>query len=68
MKSSGKNAGIEMFQKITHGFVVQTFNDEGVCLAQEFIAGDSEYEDIQGNPIECPEIEHYQTFDMKKPL
>lgn len=27
-----------MFNKITHGYVVQRFNDQGECLGQEFVA------------------------------
>ena len=56
-----------MFFKITYGYVVQTFSDKGICIAQEFIAGDQvEYENINGEPIDCPESEQYQPFEMKK--
>lgn len=27
-----------MFNKITHGYVVQKFNDQGECLGQNFVA------------------------------
>ena len=55
------------FQKITHGFVIQNFDDEGNCTGQEFIAGDQvEYEDEQGEPIHCPEY-NYQPFHMVQP-
>jgi hypothetical protein len=34
-----------IFKKITHGFVIQTFNDRGIFLSQEFVSGDEvEYE------------------------
>jgi hypothetical protein len=53
------------FQKITHGFVIQTFED-GKCIDQEFIAGDDcEYE-ANGEPIEQPDYT-YQPFNMVQP-
>jgi len=38
--------------KITVGFVIQSFNDIGDCTSQEFIAGDQvDYETEDGDPI-----------------
>lgn len=59
---------MEKFNKITVGFVVQTFqkNDKGkfVCTKQEFIAGDQcEYEDEKGKQIEPLDYE-YQPYNM----
>ena len=52
------------FKKITVGFVIQEFDDDGNCFSQEFIAGDQvEYEDMQGEPFE-PDQEVYHPFDM----
>lgn len=55
--------------KITHGFVIQQFDDHsGRCIAQDFIAGDNvEWETISGEPISCPENETYQPFEMVQP-
>lgn len=58
-----------MYKKITVGFVVQTYNDEGNCISQEFIAGDDvTYENSQGEPIDSSEVDDkYQPFDMVQP-
>jgi hypothetical protein len=57
-----------MYKKITYGFVVQEFADEGACSEQSFVAGDQvEYEDADGNPIDVPEKEQYQPFNMEQP-
>ncbi len=59
---------MEKFDKITVGFVVQTFekNVDGkfICTLQDFIAGDDvQFEDVKGEPIETPDHE-YQPFNM----
>ncbi len=59
---------MEKFNKITVGFVIQTFEEstagEFTCAKQEFIAGDQvDYEDPNGNPIDLPE-HPYQQFNM----
>jgi hypothetical protein len=42
-----------MKNKITTGFVIQTFTDDGEFIRQEFIAGDDvQWEDKDGNPID----------------
>ena len=56
------------FQKITTGFVVQQFekmsDGEFHCTGQEFIAGESEYETTEGEPlVSVPDYE-YQPYDM----
>ena len=59
---------MEKFNKITVGFVIQTFEKnaagEFTCAKQEFIAGDQvDYEDLDGNSIDPPE-HPYQPFNM----
>lgn len=56
-----------MKKKFTDGFVIQTFDENGKCIHQEFVAGDTvDYEDENGNPIDM--FEHdYQPFDMVQP-
>ena len=57
-----------MKKKITVGFVIQNYNEAGICISQEFIAGDQvDYEDANGNPTDAPENEVYQPFDMVQP-
>jgi hypothetical protein len=58
-----------MYNKITIGFVIQAFNNDGECISQEFIAGDQvDYEDTEGWPLDnIPEKEQYQPFDMVQP-
>jgi len=57
-------------QKITHGFVIQTY-DGPHCISQEFIAGDPVvYEDMNGNYVDSERItasEVYQPFEMVQP-
>jgi len=61
------------FKKITHGWVEQTFDDDAVCIAQEFFAGDIvEYESENGCPISFeygPDLYEsaYYPFDMRQP-
>ncbi len=59
---------MDKFNKITTGFVVQSFekNNKGkfVCVSQEFIAGDQvDYENEEGKPIEKPDYK-YQSYNM----
>lgn len=58
-----------MFTKIIHGFVIQTFNDDGVCTEQAFIAGDIEYEDQDLIPLSGDDTPKYtyQPMDMQQP-
>ncbi len=59
---------MDKFNKITVGFVVQSFekNNKGnfVCVSQGFITGDQvDYENEEGNSIEKPDYK-YQAFNM----
>ena len=58
------------YSKITVGFVVQDYKDEGICTSQEFIAGEEvEYENKFGEPVNVnTEAEVYQPFDMVQPV
>ena len=58
------------YSKITVGFVVQDYSDEGICTNQEFIAGEEvEYENKFGEPVNVnTEAEVYQPFDMVQPV
>lgn len=59
-----------LYRKITNGFVIQVFNDAGECVAQQFTAGEVEYETGEGDPIgdgDMP-LHCYQPFDMVQPL
>ena len=58
-----------LFRKITNGTVVQTFNDAGEFLHQEFIAvRHVEYETEDGDPINVENMPlggaEYMSFDM----
>jgi len=61
-------------KKITHGFVVQTFDTQlGRFTCQEFVAGDEcDYEDSEENPVEYKLLEVdgkevYLPYDMVQP-
>lgn len=68
-------------KKITTGFVIQTFDtDQNKFVSQEFVAGNSEYEDKNGDTISLgdneeadktffakPGGEPYLPFDMVQP-
>lgn len=61
-----------LFNKITHGFVTQVFNDAGECISQNFTAGDDvDYETEDGDPINEMDMpkggNEYQSFDMIQP-
>ena len=59
-----------MIKKITVGFVVQQFENDGTFISQEFIAGDQvDYEDEDGESIDIDmdfdlNGNPYQAFDM----
>ena len=60
-----------MVMKITTGFVIQDFDDEGNFLGQEFIAGDQvDWETEEGESTVAPGGEwfEYQPFDMVQPV
>lgn len=56
-------------RKITYGFVIQTYDTQDQeFVSQEFVEGDQcEYEDINGNPVDCDLIDDYLPFDMVQP-
>ena len=61
-----------LFKKITEGCVIQTFNDAGECISQEFIAGDDvEYETDCGYAINAEDMPDgmstYHPYDMVQP-
>lgn len=62
-----------LIKKITTGFVMQTFNEDGICVEQNFTAGEVEYEDENGNPLdddvhdEHIDREQYFPFNMIQP-
>ena len=54
-------------QKITVGFVIQTYDDAGKCTAAEFVAGDQvDWEDGDGEAIDPPAHEYFP-FSMLQP-
>jgi len=60
------------FQKITHGFVLQKFDQLGECIGQSFTAGDEvDYETEDGDAINVMDMplggDEYQPFDMVQP-
>ena len=73
LDAEGKQTKLDLtdllkFNKITTGFVVQKFRNDGTgkfgCTHQEFIAGDDvQFENVKGESIEVPEHE-YQQFNM----
>lgn len=59
------------FKKITECTCVQTF-DGDTCISQELIAANEcSFEDMDGNPVDCPENKQgqqpYMPFDMVQP-
>lgn len=62
-----------ILKKITTGFVIQEFDtDKGTCVSQSFVAGDSEYETQDGEPINVSDFEEkvsqtYFPFNMVQP-
>ena len=55
-------------KKITVGFVIQNYDEDGKCTGQEFVAGDECYwEDDLGDFCDEPDEETYQSFDMIQP-
>lgn len=61
-----------LYKKITEGAMIQTFNDAGECIEQEFFCGDQvEYETEDGEPINVQDMplagREYQPFDVVQP-
>lgn len=59
----------DSFTKTTVGFVTQTFDKNGKCTHQEFIAGDQvDYNDANGEEISADDVEeYYQSYEMVQP-
>ena len=56
------------YTKISEGYVVQEFDDEGHPVSQKFIAeGEVTYENKFGEPMDAPELGVYLPFDMVQP-
>ena len=61
------------YRKITHGYVVQAFNDVGECIGQKFHAEDQvSHEEEDGYEINQQDMPlggmEYHPFDMKQPI
>lgn len=65
-----------MFKKITEGCVVQTFDDKGNCISQEFIAGEPVEFETEDGKIMCHDdvtdednayLKAYYPFNMEQP-
>ena len=61
-----------LYNKITPGFVIQFFNNDGNCIHQEFVAGDDvKYETDEGDAINFDDMprggREYFRFDMVQP-
>ncbi len=58
------------YDKITTGFVVQTFDDKGNLHHQEFVAGDDVVWEKEGQPIDANQLplkgKEYHPLDMGK--
>src|SRR5271154_5555823 len=57
-------------RKITTGFVIQRWSDNGVFLGQEFTSGNEcEYEDENGEVLDLDEIKEpdYEPYNMVQP-
>jgi len=57
-----------MVKKITVGFVIQNYDEEtGICVSQEFVAGNPDWEDEDGEQVDPPVNAVYQPFTMEQP-
>lgn len=60
---------MSVVHKITSGFVIQKFDENGVFLKQEFVAGDDvSYETEAGDKVDIQQNDTYIPFDMVQPL
>jgi len=56
-----------MMTKITVGFVIQDYNEDGICTSAEFVAGDQvDWENDEGNPVDEPSHTYFP-FEMVQP-
>lgn len=59
---------IETMNKITVGFVVQKYDENGKCVSSEFIAGDqTTWEDDMGETTDEPDNAEYFPLSMVQP-
>ena len=58
---------IETMNKITVGFVVQEYDENGKCISSEFIAGDQTWEDDMGETIDEPDNAECFPLSMVQP-
>lgn len=60
------------YDKITHGYVIQRFNDKGECVGQEFCSVDIVEYEHNGNIISVNDMPlkggEYNPFPMVQPL
>ncbi|MFA6661437.1 MAG: hypothetical protein WCS56_00220 [Bacilli bacterium] len=58
-----------MITKVTVGFVVQKFTEDGLCVSSEFVAGDNvSFENDLGETIHnLKDLDIYSPFDMVQP-
>jgi len=64
MESEMSNSAV----KVTTGFVIQNYNDSGVCTESSFVASDEcEWETIHGEAIDPLEDAIYEPFSMVQP-
>jgi len=56
-----------MIRKITTGYVIQWFEENGRFISQEFMAGEQvEWENNEGEPISAKDW--YEPFDMSSSI
>jgi hypothetical protein len=57
-----------MFKKITVGFVIQDYNEDGICTKTQFVASDQvDWENDEGDPVDVPSQHTYFPFEMVQP-
>lgn len=55
------------YKKITHGWVEQSYDENGKCYRQEFFAGDITTWENKNGPVDTPPKHEYQPFTMIQP-
>ncbi len=60
---------MSVVHKITSGFTIQRFDENGVFIGQQFVAGDEvSYETESGDNVDIPKNDTNIPFDMAQPL
>lgn len=55
-----------LIKKVTTGFVIQTYDtEENKYIGQEFVAGQVDFEDVNGEPVDP--IKPYLPYEMIQP-